>query len=88
VDRKKNPYPKVQHPRYTELVTKMLREALEQNDSVLHELLDEQQLHTLIKDDISFQTPWFGQLMSRPQLMAYLVQLDLWVRRYNVQFML
>lgn len=85
--RKKTPYPKVQHPRYTDLVTKMLKEALERKDSVLHELFDEQKLETLITDDSAFQTPWFGQLMSRPQLMAYLVQMDQWVRRYSVQFM-
>lgn len=88
VSRKKTPYPKVQHPRYTELVIEMLQQALEKRDSVLHELFDETQLEILIKDDSAFQTPWFGQLMSRPQLIAYLVQIDQWVRRYHVQLML
>ena len=88
VTRKKNPYPKVQHPRYTDVVAQMLEEVLTKRDSVLHELFDEEQLQILLKDDTAFQVPWFGQLMSRPQLMAYLWQIDQWVRQYNVQLML
>lgn len=85
--RKKSPYPKVQHPRYTQLVVEGLKQALQKQDSVLHELFDAKQLKTLIEDETMFETPWFGQLMSRPQLMAYLLQIDMWVKRYGVQFM-
>jgi asparagine synthase (glutamine-hydrolysing) len=28
---------------------------------------------------------WFGQLMAKPQLIAYLIQLDFWFRHYNVE---
>jgi asparagine synthase (glutamine-hydrolysing) len=33
---------------------------------------------------VSFGRPWFGQLMRGPQLIAYLLQLELWMREYNV----
>ena len=29
--------------------------------------------------------PWFGQLMAGPQLMAYMVQLNGWLREYDVR---
>ena len=28
---------------------------------------------------------WFGQLMSKPQLIAWLYQFDLWLKEYNVE---
>ena len=28
--------------------------------------------------------PWYGQLMKTPQTIAYLCQIDHWLRRYNV----
>jgi asparagine synthase (glutamine-hydrolysing) len=28
--------------------------------------------------------PWFGQLMNAPQLLAYLLQIDFWLREYKV----
>ena len=86
VERRKNPYPKVQHPLFNEGVTELLQIALTDSSSVLHELFDREALDRLIKDDSAFQTPWFGQLMSRPQLMAYIVQIDEWVKHYKVQF--
>ena len=32
----------------------------------------------------SSHLPWFGQLMSGPQLFAYLVQVDTWLRTYKI----
>lgn len=32
----------------------------------------------------STNLPWFGQLMSGPQLFAYLAQVNLWLKTYNV----
>jgi len=29
--------------------------------------------------------PWYGQLMRRPQTIAYLLQLDFWLRYYHVE---
>ena len=31
----------------------------------------------------SFSRPWFGQLMTGPQLMAYLCQVNMWLERYQ-----
>ena len=88
LERRKNPYPKVQHPQYTAAVTKLLQEALLDYNSILYELFDVEALQQLIEDDSALQTPWYGQLMSRPQFIAYLYQLDLWMKQYNIKLML
>ena len=47
---------------------------------------DEEQLQELVKSGgSSFQVPWFGQLMSGPQLLAHLAQMDIWFDEYGVQ---
>jgi asparagine synthase (glutamine-hydrolysing) len=33
----------------------------------------------------SFGRPWFGQLMAGPQLIAYLLQLEMWLREYRIR---
>jgi asparagine synthase (glutamine-hydrolysing) len=87
VYRKKNPYPKTYHPKYTELVQKQLQHILNQKHSILHELFDGEKLKQLIATGgQSFQIPWFGQLMAGPQLLAYLMQLHEWVEHYQINF--
>lgn len=84
-NRKKNPYPKTHHPRYTDLVVQALRSRLSK-DSLLLYLFDENKLNELIDTKgSSFSLPWFGQLMSGPQLLAYLYQIDLWLSSYEVK---
>ena len=77
--RKKSPYPKTHNPEYMSLVLKMLDDRLK-NGHYLKENLDKSRLN----DALSGNTTWFGQLMSAPQLVAWLVQLDFWFDSYNV----
>ena len=32
----------------------------------------------------AYGKPWYGQLMAGPQLIAYLIQVDTWLREYRV----
>lgn len=83
--RKKSPYPKTHNPYYTKAVTSWLQELLTDKQSILHELFDNEQLHGLIESGGSaFQTPWFGQLMTGPQLLAHLGQIHVWFKEYNI----
>ena len=84
--RKKNPFPKTHNPQYADIVAKMLMERYKDSTSALHELLDDAHLKELIATKgASFQLPWYGQLMSGPQLLAYLYQIDCWIRDYNIK---
>lgn len=83
--RKKNPYPKTHNPKYTKIVTKLLKRRLKNKKSILYKLFDEQELNKLIETEgQSFNTPWFGQLMTGPQLLAFLYQLDIWANTYKI----
>lgn len=84
-NRKKNPYPKTHNPKYTKIITKMLKKRLKNKKSILHKIFDEEQLNNLIKTKgESFKEPWFGQLMTGPQLLAFLYQFDIWAKKYKI----
>ncbi len=84
--RKKSPYPKTHHPVYTKLVSDWLEEILADRSSVLYELFNEQKLKEIVKTGGSaFKVPWYGQLMTGPQLLAHLGQIHVWFKDYNIQ---
>jgi asparagine synthase (glutamine-hydrolysing) len=33
----------------------------------------------------SFKAPWFGQLMRGPQLLAYLIEVNTWLKEYKIK---
>lgn len=87
--RKKNPFPKTHNPVYTELIQKKLQTVYDDPNSILHQLLDDMKWQELIDSKgESFPLPWYGQLMSGPQLLAYLYQIDAWSKQYHIQWTL
>lgn len=80
--RKKSPYPKTHNPAYEILVRKMLEERLGREGGFLREYLDRRRLNALLCGE---DGTWFGQLMARPQLLAWLIQLDVWFEAYDVR---
>ena len=82
LNRKKSPYPKTHNPRYLDLVRSMLNERLSRPESPLAPLLRRDRLDELLhgKEDIT----WFGQLMGRPQLIAWLIEADAWMTDYHI----
>lgn len=78
IKRKKSPYPKTHNPLYRKLVTEKLKTILK-SDSIIKELFAAEKINMLIdQEDDLFKTPWFGQLMTGPQLLAYLLQIHYW----------
>ena len=82
LSRKKSPYPKTHSPRYEETVRSELAARLASPDSRLSPLLDRHRLASLLAGE---DVTWFGQLMARPQLLAWLIQLDEWLNFYRVE---
>lgn len=81
--RKKSPYPKTFHPRYTELVKGRLLAICEDKESPFFEVVDRKALGELARSEFA-ERPWFGQLMRGPQVMAYYLQLYWWFQAYKV----
>jgi asparagine synthase (glutamine-hydrolysing) len=84
LSRKKSPYPKTFHPGYLAAMRRRVGEVLSDPASPLRPLLNASAVQQFIGADAEFDIPWFGQLMRLPQLLAYLVQVDEWMRRYHV----
>lgn len=85
VYRKKCPYPKTYDPKFEQLLKKRLGEILADTQSPIRELLDIPYLQNLIKLKSDYGKPWFGQLMATPQMYAYLIQLDYWMKTYHIE---
>ena len=84
--RKKSPYPKTHNPIYTQIVCDMLHEILQNKSAPLFTLINREFAQRLVDTKgEAYIRPWFGQLMTGPQLIAYLVQLSIWLEHYKVQ---
>lgn len=84
-NRKKNPYPKTHNPVFLKSVKELLSERLKNKNSILYKIFNIDEINKLLNDDNDYDVPWFGQLMTKPQLIAYLYQFDLWVEKYNIK---
>lgn len=84
--RKKSPYPKTHNPMYTKIVQQWMSDILKDKSSPIIPLIDKQAVSTLIETGgASFKAPWFGQLMRGPQLLAYLIQINTWLKEYKIR---
>jgi len=83
--RKKSPYPKTFDPRYQELVTQQLNTLIDDVYAPIFHLVDRGALRALLEREQPW--PWYGQLMRTPQTIAYFLQLDFWLRHYQVEFL-
>lgn len=76
--RKKSPYPKTWNPEYMQTVSALLREELDGTNSPLLSFLKKEELLRLCTENRSI--PWYGQLMTTPQTIAYFLQMAHWMR--------
>ena len=84
VDRKKSPYPKTHNPTYLAKVKSMLTEIMANKNAPINYLLNRDYILDILETDgKAFSRPWFGQLMTGPQLMAYLCQVNMWLEKYQ-----
>lgn len=87
--RKKSPYPKTHNPNYLAAVRDRLLQRLDDPNSPLLPLVDAKRIRDLAAStNAGSHLPWFGQLMSGPQLFAYLLQMEFWLREYKVRIVL
>ena len=84
-NRPKSPYPKTHNPLFEELARARLREILADRNAPLHSLVDGEKLEAgLLRDAGDYGRPWFGQLMAGPQMIAYLIELNIWMEKYGL----
>ncbi len=81
--RKKSPYPKTHNPAYRAIVSERLRIVMDDPTAPLHDLVRREALEALLEDENP--QPWYGQLMTAPQTIAYMLQLNYWLKTYHVR---
>ncbi len=84
--RKKSPYPKTHNPIYTDMVCNIMTKVLNDKSSPILNIIDENKVREIVNTKgESYKTPWYGQLMTGPQMIAYLIQVNNWLETYNVK---
>lgn len=83
VNRKKSPYPKTFDPKYEQLVAERLKRLMTE-DAPVWNLIRKEKADEILRHESTW--PWYGQLMGRPQTIAFLLQVDFWLRHYQIDF--
>ena len=82
--RKKSPYPKIYDTHYEFLLRERVTEMLHDRQSPILPLLDRKKVESFLSSPSDYGKPWFGQLMAGPQMLAYLLQINHWLKTYHV----
>lgn len=80
--RKKSPYPKTHNPIYLKIVSNKLKEVIENPSSPVLTFIKKSELEKLLRTDKN--EPWYGQLMTTPQTIAYFLQINYWLEKYKI----
>lgn len=84
-NRPKSPYPKTHNPLYEQMARARLLSILDDPAAPIHALVNESALRGgLLSDAGDYGKPWFGQLMAGPQMIAYLIELNVWMERFGL----
>ena len=86
--RRKSPYPKTYDRGYEALLAGRVREILADPASPVLRFLDRKKTERFLTSPSDYGKPWYGQLMAAPQMMAYVIQIDLWLRTYQPRILL
>jgi asparagine synthase (glutamine-hydrolysing) len=65
------------------LVQAALKELLNDRNAPILQIVDPNALKGLLNAEYSW--PWYGQLMRLPQTIAYMLQLNFWLKHYKVR---
>ena len=87
--RKKSPYPKTHNPAYLSAVSTKLKEVIESPSEPVQQFVSKSALANLITEGpaATGSTPWYGQLMTTPQTIAYFLQINYWLKKYHVHIL-
>jgi asparagine synthase (glutamine-hydrolysing) len=84
--RRKSPYPKTYDVEYENILRSAVVGMLSDTRSPLRELVDSRKVIDFIQRPSDYGKPFYGQLMAGPQLLGYLLQVNYWLTKYDVDF--
>lgn len=83
--RKKSPYPKTYDPAYEKLLGERLLEVMADPNEPIQTLVDKKKVLAFIQSPSDYGKPWYGQLMAGPQMLAFMLQVNYWLKRYRIR---
>jgi len=83
--RRKSPYPKTYDTHYEALLTDKVKQILADSTSPVLQFLDRNKMEKFLAAPSDYGKPWYGQLMAGPQMLAYIWQIDYWMRKYRIE---
>ena len=83
--RKKSPYPKTYDTAYEKLLVDRVREMMDDSHSPVMDFLDRKKLARFLTSPSDYGKPWYGQLMAGPQMLAYILQVNFWLKTYHIE---
>ncbi len=84
--RRKSPYPKTYDNGYESLLAGRVREEiLGDSSSPVLQFIDRKKTEQFLDSPSDYGKPWYGQLMAAPQMIAYLWQINYWMKKYQIE---
>lgn len=81
--RPKCPYPKTYHPEYEKTLSNMLTQVLSEPNAPIKTFIDKKKTQQWLKTSSDYGKPFYGQLMAKPQQIAFLLQVNYWLDNYS-----
>jgi asparagine synthase (glutamine-hydrolysing) len=83
--RKKSPYPKTYNPEYENILIERFTEIINNLNEPVNQFIDKNKAQEFMRAPKDLGAPWYGQLMAGPQRIAYFLQINYWLKKYNVK---
>jgi len=83
--RRKSPYPKTYDKNYESLLSNKLTEIMDDKSSPINQFIDKDKTKLFLSSPSDYGKPWYGQLMAGPQMMAYMIQINYWMKKWNIE---
>ena len=66
------------------ILSKELLKVMAKKGAPIKELIDAYKLSRFLDSPKDYGKPWYGQLMAGPQMIAYLLQVNYWLEKYQI----
>lgn len=83
--RRKSPYPKTYDTSYENLLIQRIREMMSDSHAPVLQFLDKKKTERFLTSPSDYGKPWYGQLMAGPQMLAYILQVNYWMEKYQIK---
>ena len=67
---------------------RLREEVLQDTSAPIRAFLDRKKAERFLNSPKDYGKPWYGQLMAGPQMIAYVLQINYWMKKYQIQIKL